>query len=81
LDTRNGPRKIRVNAVNPGVTETEGLHAAGIAGSDFQKQVEAQTPLGRISQPQDVAAAVGFLASADSAFITGENLYVSGGLH
>jgi 3-oxoacyl-[acyl-carrier protein] reductase len=75
-----GPRKIRVNAISPGVVETEGLHAAGISGSDFQRQIEAQTPLGRISQPQDVAPAVVFLASPDSAWITGENLYVSGGL-
>jgi 3-oxoacyl-[acyl-carrier protein] reductase len=73
-------RKIRVNAISPGVVETEGLHAAGITGSDFQRQVEAQTPLGRISRPQDVAPAVVFLASADAAWITGENLYVSGGL-
>ena len=75
-----GPRKIRVNAVSPGVTETEGLHSAGIPGSDFQKQVEAQTSLGRIGQTQDIAPAVVFLASAESAYITGETLYVSGGL-
>ncbi|HEV3006590.1 MAG TPA: glucose 1-dehydrogenase [Pirellulales bacterium] len=75
-----GPRKIRVNAISPGVVETEGLHAAGITGSDFQRQIEAQTPLGRISRPQDIAPAVVFLASPDSAWITGENLYVSGGL-
>jgi len=75
-----GPRKIRVNAVSPGVVETEGLHAAGIPGGDFQRQMEAQTPLGRISQPQDVAPAVVFLASSGSDWITGENLYVSGGL-
>ena len=75
-----GPRKIRVNAISPGVVETEGLHAAGISGSDFQRQIETQTPLGRISQPRDVAPAVVFLASPDSAWITGENLYVSGGL-
>jgi 3-oxoacyl-[acyl-carrier protein] reductase len=75
-----GPHKIRVNAVNPGVIETEGLHAAGISGSDFQKQVEQQTSLGRIGRPQDIAPAVVFLASADSAYTTGETLYVSGGL-
>jgi 3-oxoacyl-[acyl-carrier protein] reductase len=75
-----GLRKIRVNAVSPGVTETEGLRATGISGSDFQRQLEAQTPLGRIGQPQDIAPAVVFLASAESAWITGENLYVSGGL-
>jgi 3-oxoacyl-[acyl-carrier protein] reductase len=75
-----GPRKIRVNAVNPGVIETEGLHATGISGSDFQRQMEAQTPLGRIGKPEDVAPAVVFLASPDSAFTTGETLYISGGL-
>jgi 3-oxoacyl-[acyl-carrier protein] reductase len=75
-----GPRKIRVNAVNPGVIETEGLHAAGIPGSDFQRRVEAQTPLGRIGQPGDIAPAVVFLASPDSAWTTGETLYISGGL-
>jgi 3-oxoacyl-[acyl-carrier protein] reductase len=75
-----GPRKIRVNAISPGVTETEGLSAAGISGSDFQRRLEAQTPLGRIGQPQDIAPAAVFLASPESAWITGENLYVSGGL-
>jgi 3-oxoacyl-[acyl-carrier protein] reductase len=75
-----GPRKVRVNAVNPGVIETEGLHAAGIPGSDFQRQTEAQTPLGRIGRPQDIAPAVVFLAAAESAYITGETLYISGGL-
>ena len=75
-----GPRKVRVNAIAPGVIETEGLHASGIAGSDFQRQAEAQTPLGRIGRPQDIAPAVVFLASSESAWITGENLYVSGGL-
>jgi len=74
-----GPRKIRVNAINPGMVETEGLHAAGIPESDFRKQVEAQTPLGRIGQPQDIAPAAVFLASSDSGWITGETLYISGG--
>src|SRR5438093_2914159 len=75
-----GPRKIRVNAINPGMVETEGVHSAGIAESDFRKQVEAQTPLGRIGQPQDIAPAAVFLASSDSAWITGETLLVAGGL-
>jgi len=74
-----GPRNIRVNAINPGMVETEGVHAAGLAHSDFQKQVEAQTPLGRIGQPDDVAPAAVFLASADARWITGETLYVAGG--
>jgi 3-oxoacyl-[acyl-carrier protein] reductase len=74
-----GPRHIRVNAINPGMVETEGVHSAGIAESDFRKQIEAQTPLGRIGQPQDIAPAAVFLASADAAWITGETLYISGG--
>lgn len=73
-------RKIRVNSINPGMVETEGVHAAGIAESDFRKQTEAQTPLGRIGQPQDIAPAAVFLASSDSAWVTGEALYISGGL-
>jgi 3-oxoacyl-[acyl-carrier protein] reductase len=75
-----GPRKIRVNAVNPGMVETEGVHAAGLAESDFRNQVEAQTPLGRIGQPEDIAPAVAFLASPAAGWITGETLYISGGL-
>ena len=75
-----GPRKIRVNAVSPGMVETEGWYAAGIADSDFRKATEAQTPLGRIGQPQDIAPAVVFLASSESAWTTGETLYISGGL-
>jgi 3-oxoacyl-[acyl-carrier protein] reductase len=75
-----GPRKIRVNAVNPGMIETEGLHAAGIRDSDFRRTAEAQTPLGRIGQPRDIAPAVVFLASSDSSWTTGETLYISGGL-
>jgi 3-oxoacyl-[acyl-carrier protein] reductase len=75
-----GPRKIRVNAINPGMVDTEGIHAAGIAGSDMQKGVVAQTPLGRIGQPQDIATAALFLASSDSAWITGETFVISGGM-
>ncbi|MCE9589157.1 MAG: glucose 1-dehydrogenase [Planctomycetes bacterium] len=75
-----GPRKVRVNSINPGMVETEGTHAQGITTSDMRKQVEAQTPLGRIGQPHDIAPAVVFLASADSAWITGETLYIAGGM-
>jgi len=74
-----GPRGIRVNAIRPGMVETEGTHSAGIAESDMRKQVEAQTPLGRIGQPQDIAGAAVFLASADSSWITGETFVISGG--
>ena len=73
-----GPRKIRVNSINPGMVETEGLHASGLADS-FRPQVEAQTPLGRIGQPQDIATAAVFLASSDSEWITGENFVIAGG--
>jgi 3-oxoacyl-[acyl-carrier protein] reductase len=76
-----GPRKIHVNSINPGMIDTEGLHATGIADSDFRKYVEERTPLGRIGRPEDVAPAVVFLASPDSAWISGETLYISGGLH
>ncbi len=75
-----GPRNIRVNAINPGMVETEGVHAGGFLESDFRKQVEAQTPLGRIGQPQDIAPAAVFLASSDAAWITGETLLIAGGL-
>jgi len=74
-----GPRGIRVNAINPGMVETEGTQSAGIAASEMRKQIEAQTPLGRIGQPQDIAGAAVFLASADSSWITGETLVISGG--
>lgn len=74
-----GPRKIRVNAINPGMIETEGVQAAGIIGGDFQKHAEAQTPLGRIGQPPDIATVASFLASADSGWITGETILVAGG--
>ncbi len=74
-----GARKIRVNAINPGMIETEGVHAAGFIGTDFHKNAVAQTPLGRIGQPQDVATVATFLASADSGWITGETFRASGG--
>jgi 3-oxoacyl-[acyl-carrier protein] reductase len=74
-----GPRKIRVNAINPGMVETEGVSAGGFLGSDFQKLFEAQSPLGRIGQPDDIAPAVVFLASPDAGWITGETLIISGG--
>ena len=75
-----GPRRIRVNAINPGMVETEGFRTAGLEESDLRKQVEAQTPLGRIGRPQDIAPAVVFLASEDAAWITGETLHISGGM-
>ena len=75
-----GPRHIRVNAVNPGMVETEGVRAGGLDLSDFRKDVEARTPLGRIGQPEDVARAVVFLATEDSSWISGERLLIAGGL-
>ena len=74
-----GPRNIRVNAINPGTVETEGLHATGFDTSDFLKQIEAQTPLGRIGQTRDIAPAAVFLASGEAGWITGETLVISGG--
>ncbi len=75
-----GPKKIRVNSINPGMVETEGTHTAGFIGSEFQNQLEAQTPLGRIGQPGDIGPVAVFLASADSGWVTGETLLASGGL-
>jgi 3-oxoacyl-[acyl-carrier protein] reductase len=74
-----GSRKIRVNAIAPGGVETEGTHSAGIIGSDFEKMMIAGTPLGRIGQPDDIARIAVFLASDDSAWLTGERLTASGG--
>ena len=74
-----GARKIRVNSINPGMIETEGVHSAGFIGGDLEKQVISQTPLGRIGQPQDIATVAAFLASADSNWITGETFLTSGG--
>jgi 3-oxoacyl-[acyl-carrier protein] reductase len=75
-----GPRKIRVNSINPGMVITEGVKTAGFEGTDFQKDIESRTPLGRIGQPEDIAPAAVFFASGDSAWITGETLVIAGGL-
>jgi 3-oxoacyl-[acyl-carrier protein] reductase len=75
-----GPRKIRVNAVNPGMVVTEGAVAGGYTEGDFRKMLESQTPLGRIGQTEDIAPAAVFFASDDSAWITGETLLIAGGL-
>ena len=80
LSRELGPRKIRVNAVNPGMVETEGTHSAGFIGSDFHAHAVAQTPLGRIGQPNDIASIVTFLASDDSYWLTGERLFAGGGV-
>ena len=74
-----GPRKIRVNSLNPGMVETEGVHAAGFIGSDFQKKIESETPLGRIGQPGDIATIAAFLASDDSYWVNGQAIKASGG--
>ncbi|MCP1375830.1 glucose 1-dehydrogenase [Dyella lutea] len=79
LSQELGPRKIRVNAVNPGVVETEGTHSAGFIGSDFEAGAVAKTPLGRIGQPKDIASIVTFLASDDSYWLNGEILFAAGG--
>jgi 3-oxoacyl-[acyl-carrier protein] reductase len=75
-----GVKKIRVNTINPGMVETEGTHGAGITESDFRKKIEMDTPLGRIGQVGDIAPAVVYLASSDSAWVTGENFFIGGGL-
>lgn len=75
-----GPRGIRVNSLSPGMVETEGAHAAGFIGSDFEKGAIAQTPLGRIGQPDDIASVATFLASEDAKWVTGQVLQVSGGV-
>jgi 3-oxoacyl-[acyl-carrier protein] reductase len=75
-----GPKKIRVNSINPGAVETEGLHSSGFIGSDMLKDFEARTPLGRIAQPTDITPIAVFLASQDSGWLTGEIVHASGGL-
>lgn len=79
LASELGPRKIRVNAINPGVVETEGTRYTGITESDFRKDIEKRTPLGRIGLPKDIAPAVVFFASDDAGWITGETLVIAGG--
>jgi len=79
LSKELGARKIRVNAVRPGLVETEGTHTSGFTSGEFHDQYVKGAPLGRIGQPQDIASAVTFLASEDASWITGETLLVSGG--
>jgi 3-oxoacyl-[acyl-carrier protein] reductase len=79
LSKELGPRRVRVNSLNPGMVETEGLRAAGFDQSDFRRAVEAQTPLGRIGQPQDIARAAVFFASDDAGWVTGQTLLLAGG--
>src|SRR5919197_3311373 len=80
LASELGPRNIRVNAINPGTVETEGVHAAGFMESDFLKDAVAKTPLGRIGHPDDIARVAVFLASSDGSWVTGETLLATGGL-
>jgi 3-oxoacyl-[acyl-carrier protein] reductase len=75
-----GAKKIRVNSINPGMVETEGVQTAGFLGSDFEKGIVAQTPLGRVGQVDDIASVATFLASNDSKWITGELVRTGGGL-
>ena len=75
-----GPKKIRVNTINPGMVETEGVQSAGFLGTDFEKSLVAQTPLGRIGQPGDIASIAVFLASDDAGWLTGEQILAGGGL-
>ena len=75
-----GPRKIRVNTVSPSLTETEGTHSAGMLASEFEAGIIAQTPLGRLGQPQDIADVVAFAASDDARWVTGERISAGGGL-
>lgn len=74
-----GPKNIRVNSLNPGMIETEGLQTTGFLESDFRKAIEKQTPLGRIGKPDDIGKVAVFLASEDSGWVTGETLVVAGG--
>ena len=75
-----GPKKIRVNSINPGMVETEGTVSAGFIGSDFEKDLIKQSSLGRTGQPADIASIATFLASDDSYWLTGEQLLATGGI-
>ncbi|MGB6829208.1 MAG: glucose 1-dehydrogenase [Terracidiphilus sp.] len=75
-----GPKRIRVNSLNPGMVVTEGVQAAGLIGSDFEKEAVKRTPLGRIGQPQDIASIAAFLASDESLWVNGQTIYAAGGL-
>ena len=79
LSKELGPKKIRVNALSPGGTETEGSHAAGVMKPEFKKQISAGTPLGRVGQPEDIARVAVFLASDDAGWLTGEIIFANGG--
>ena len=79
LSKELGSKNIRINTIAPGGVETEGTHTAGIVGGDFEKQIIAGTPLGRIGQPGDIAKVAVFLASDDSQWVNGEKISVSGG--
>jgi 3-oxoacyl-[acyl-carrier protein] reductase len=74
-----GPKQIRVNSLNPGMVETEGVHSAGFIGSDFHKEVITRTPLGRIGQPGDIATIAAFLASDDATWVNGQTIQAAGG--
>jgi len=74
-----GARNIRVNTIAPGGVETEGVHRIGMIGSDFEKQIVAGTPLGRLGQPEDIARVAVFLASDNARWLTGERIAASGG--
>jgi 3-oxoacyl-[acyl-carrier protein] reductase len=79
LSKELGPKKVRVNSIDPGMVETEGFHTAGLSESDFRKTVESQTPLGRIAQPEDIARVAVFFASEDSGWLSGQVVVAAGG--
>ena len=80
LSRELGPRKIRVNSINPGMVHTEGARSAGFIGSDFEKAIAAQAPFGRAGQPDEIADIAVFLASQEARWLTGETLLASGGM-